>query len=131
MFSNQRQLRALPVSMWFLPGTAPAPAIFASTILYSRLLPRCQYGTGGLTQPLHSHWPYQHHHISTSACCLQDHTMWAQLSQTSVLKSIMAQTRVPLMVVKQYVPRLTDDLAAAAAPAGSGADSAAEWLAGS
>jgi hypothetical protein len=63
---------------------------------------------------------------------LQDHTLWAKLNQTSVLKSIMAQSRIPLMVVKRYVPGLTDDLAAAAAaPAGCEGESAADWLAGS
>ncbi|WIA32592.1 hypothetical protein OEZ86_003397 [Tetradesmus obliquus] len=58
----------------------------------------------------------------------KDHTLWAKLNQSSVLKSIMAQSRRPLMVVKHYSPGLTDDLAAA--PAGCGAESAADWLAG-
>jgi hypothetical protein len=65
------------------------------------------------------------------ACCLQDHTLWAKLSQASVLKSVMAQSRVPLMVVKQYTPRLTDDLAAAVAAGTDAADSATDRLAGS
>ncbi|KAF6262150.1 hypothetical protein COO60DRAFT_1497534 [Scenedesmus sp. NREL 46B-D3] len=62
----------------------------------------------------------------------QDHTLWAKLGQTSVLKAILTESRTPLMVVKQYTPGQPDDLAAAAAaPAGCGADSAADRPAGS